>query len=191
MNKGRVGNAGAEALPKTSIPGVIGTTQREAFFLLGQAFTQSADYTIGDGATMDFLLDPTGYTPDEEQLYGQVIFDVPTFFAAAGPLVVSFFAAPDISAPGTPLSPGAFNRDANSSRVSQMLLTHTPTIVSDGVLYSKILIPATAGGPVNVGSQSFDNLPFNLNLANKTLMRVVNENGANTRFGVRNSWFEI
>jgi hypothetical protein len=158
---------------------------QEDFFAQGKAFSLSQDYTFGAADTSDFLVDPTGYTGP----IGRIVANVPGFAASAGPLKVEFFSDATVSANGTQQT--VFNRDATSENTPQTCIYISPTVTSPGVSFSSILIPATAGGPVNVGTNTPVDLPFAMDTTKKLLMRVTNENGADTRVGIRFTFFEI
>jgi hypothetical protein len=164
------------------------TSLQDNFFASGQSFTLSHDYTFTTSETKNFLVDPTGYVPPEGG-QDRVVANVPSFAASAGPLKVEFFVGTTVSANGTQQT--TFNRDATSSNVAQTCIYLAPTITDDGTGFSELLIPATAGGPVNVGSNSPIDLPFAMDSTLKLLMRVTNENGADTRVGIRFTFFEI
>lgn len=188
------GNSGGLNIPKSGISGAVTLTQAQHYFVLEQSFTQSGRYSFGAGETKYFLIDPTGYVPDADQKFEKIIIEVPSFFAAAGPLEVNFYRDPTI-APAVPaaLSPGGFNRMASSIRTPDLALSLLDVAPgSVGALFSEILIPASAtGGGQKIGFSVGETLPFGLDLTKLVLMSVKNNDGADTLVGIRFNWFEI
>lgn len=192
-----VGNNAATEVDKSIFPGNLIMPQSQHYFLKEQAFTQSKRYTFASAETKWFLLDPTNYTPATDQEFGQIITEVPSFFAEAGPLEIDFYVAPDLgTAVATPLSPGGFNRAAFSTRTNQLELSSL-NIAPDGAgglgtLFSQLLIPANSTGVgQQVGFSVEEQLPIALDLTKTTLMTVKNLDGAGVNVGIRINWFEI
>ena len=132
--------------------------------------------------------------PDLGQTIGQIITEVPSFFAEAGPLEINFYINPTIGAAvETPLSPGGFNRAAFSTRTPQLVLSslnQAPDAL--GTLLSELLIPATSTGVgQQVGFSVEEQLPLALDLTKTILMTVKNLDGSGVSVGVRINWFEI
>lgn len=180
--------------PNSKVAGIINTSQREAFFLLGMAFTQSSVFTMGSGGVLNFLIDPTNYLPDQEQIYNKIIYEIPAFSATAGPILIEFFSNPVTSSPGTDTFPLPFNRIADSQRTVQLKITQGPTVSDFGVKLSEILIPATSIGIHGTPAAVTEILPFSMHVGENgtpLLMRVTNQNGSNTMVGIRHNWFEI
>jgi hypothetical protein len=163
------------------------TTLPEDFFAQGKSFTLSQVYIFGADSTSDFLFDPTGYTPPEGG-ENRIVAFVPEVNADAGPILITFYA--DSTAEGGALQP-AFNRDGTSPNLPQLCVYKDTTVGDEGTSFSEILVPATTGGPVNVGAQSPATNLFAIDTTKKIIMRVHNQNGAGTQVGVRATWFEI
>jgi len=188
------GNNGSDLVQKSAIPGAIVMPQDQHYFLQEKAFTQSQAYVFGTTETKHFLIDPTPYNPDSGQDFGKIIIEVPSIFAEAGPLIISFYRDMALgTAVSTPLVVPSFNRVATSTRPPQMVLSSidkAPDTV--GTLFSQIVVPASAtGGGQQAGFNVSESLPFALDITKKTYMSVLNKNGADTDVGIRWSWFEI
>lgn len=181
---------GPGAFPQSRIAGLITTSQRETALLKGQAFTQSQVFTLSAGLILNFLIDPTGYVPEEDQIYGEIVFEVPSFSATGGPILIEFFTNPIFTLPGALVTPPPFNRDAGNPRTPQLSLTQAPTLTSPGTLLSQILLPATSTGVVGTPSSVSEALPFIFG-EHALLMRTTNENGAGVRFNIRHNWYEV
>lgn len=189
------GNGGKNNVQKSLIPGAITMEQAQHYFLLEQAFTQSKIYSFAAEEVKWFFFDPTNYTPGSTQTLNRIIAEVPSFFAAAGPLEVKFYSSPTIGAAvAAPLDPGPFNRVAGSLLTAQLELSELNQ-APDGLgvgPYSEILVPANAtGAGQQVGFSVTEALPFVLDLTGTILMTVKNLDGAGTQVGIRNNWFEI
>jgi hypothetical protein len=195
MSGSAIGDGGADLVYKSIMPGNLIMPQSQHYFLKEQAFTQSKRYIFGADETKWFLLDPTNYVPDSGQEFNNIIAEVPSFFAEAGPLEVTFYVNPVLGAAvATPLSPGGFNRASFSTRTPQLELSSLNIAPGGGLgtCFSELLIPSTAtGAGQQVGFSVEEQLPIALNLANTTLMTVKNLNGADTHVGIRINWFEI
>lgn len=178
-------------IPNSDIPGVLTTSQREHYLLRGMAFTQSTVYTFGSAEVNNFIIDPTGYTPDSEQKYGLIYYDIPAMAATGGPLLIEYFSAPAYSDIGTVTVPAVFNRNSLSPRTAQMIITEGATITDPGDAISQLLLPATSVGVNGAPAAIGEALPFVVGSAVKFLMRVTNENGAGVRMQIRQNWFEI
>lgn len=179
---------------KDAIVGAVGVTEAinvtsisEDFFAQGKAFTLSQVYTFDADSTSDFLFDPTGYVPPVGG-ENRIVAFVPEVNADAGPIMVTFYA--DSTASGGDLQP-TFNRDALSDNTSQLCVYKDTTVDDEGISFSEILVPATTGGPVNVGAQAPASNLFAMDTTKKLIMRLHNQNGAGTQVGVRATWFEI
>lgn len=183
-------NIGPGSTPQSDIPGYIITSQKEEFFLKGMAFTQSSVYTLGAAEVLDILIDPSNYIPDNEQKLGFLVAEVPAFGATAGPILIDFYKGTTVSNNGTPADPPPFNRNAMSSRTAQVEIYTGPTITDPGFNFSSIIVPSTSVGVNGTPAQSPTELPVTFS-GDLILIRMTNENGAGTKVGVRNNWFEI
>ena len=189
------GNNAKNNVQKSFIPGAIIMPQEQHYFLKEQAFTQSKQYSFAAAEIKWFYFDPTNYVPGVTQILGRIIAEVPSFFAAAGPLEVKFYSNPTLGAAvASPLVPGPFNRVGGSALAAQLELSDLNQAPDDfGVgPYSEILVPANAtGAGQQVGFSVAEALPFALDLTGTILMTVKNLDGADTLVGIRNTWFEI
>jgi hypothetical protein len=167
--------------------------QSQHYFLKEQAFTQSQRYSFASLETKHFLIDPTAYAPGPTQELGRIISEVPSFFAAAGPIEVDFLELVTLApAIATPLTLPAFNRVSGSATVAQLALSSLNVPPGDMTEFSEILIPSNAtGAGQQVGFSVSEELPFVLDLAKKLVMRVKNLDGADTLLGIRWTWFEV
>jgi hypothetical protein len=161
-------------------------TIAEANFINGNAYTV-ADYFIDQAAAAvtDFLFDPTACTGK------QVVSEVPIFNASAGPYKIEFYTGTTVSATGTELP--SFNRRSTSSNVALAKLYVGPAIVDLGIRFSGLLLPATevGGGGGGTGSVTFESLPFEVDCAQKILIRVTNLDGLGADFGYKFDWSEV
>ena len=92
------GNSGGDLVQKSLLPGAIIMPQDQHYFVKELSFTQSQRHTFAATEVKWFLIDPTAYVPDpaKGQAFGKIISEVPSFFAAAGPLEIDFYANPDL-----------------------------------------------------------------------------------------------
>ena len=189
-----IGDGGKNLVQKSAIPGAITMPQDQHYFLLEQAFTQSQAYIFGAAETKHFWVDPTAYTPDSGQTFGQIIAEVPSTFAEAGPVILRFYNAAVLgSAVATPLTVPSFNRVATSTRSAQMILNSLDK-VPDTVagLFSEIVVPASAtGAGQQAGFNVSEALPFAVDITKHIYVSFENKNGADTDIGIRWNWFEI
>lgn len=188
------GNSGSTNVQKSTIPGAIAISQEEHYFIKEMAFTQSQRFTFGLNEVRWFLIDPTNYVPDVEQLFNRIIFQVPSVSASAGPVLIDFYSAPTLGAAvATPLAYPAFNRIASSSRVAQLEFSSLNVAPSSlGTPLSQLLIPSSGAGVGNkLGSAITDRLPFGLGVVTPLLLVVTNTDGAGALINIRHSWLEI
>lgn len=174
------------------LAGLITTTQKEAFFIQGQAFTQSEVHTLSSNQVKDFIISPKNYTPDAEQIYGRIFLEIPIMTSTDGPILLEFFKLPVITTPGAVLAMPLFNRDTNSPRTAQLELTQDPIMSSPGVPVSQLLLPSSAAGhntsPASVGPSP---LPYGLKNDEDTLLRITNDGGNGNQVEIRWYWYEI
>lgn len=187
------GNNAKNNVQKAPIPGAIIMPQNQLYFLKEQAFTQSQRHTFAADEIKYFLIDPTNYVPGSTQKFGRIISEVPSFFAASGPIDIDFLELVTLApAVATPLTLAPFNRIATSSIAPQLELSTLSAAPGDMDLFSEILVPSNAAGVgQQVGFSVSEELPFALDLTKKLVMRVTNQDGANTSVGIRWTWFEI
>lgn len=188
-----IGNSGHNLVQKSGIPGAIIMPQNQHYFLKEQAFTQSQRYSFGADEVKHFLIDPTAYAPGATQDIGQIISEVPSFFAASGPLEVDFLELVTLApAVATPLTLPSFNRVSGSAIAAQMILSSLAGVPGDMDEFSEILIPSNSTGVgQQVGFSVTEALPFVLDLTKKLVLRVKNLDGAGTLVGIRWTWFEV
>jgi hypothetical protein len=174
------------------IAGQITTTQKEAFFIEGKAFTQSEIHTLGAGEVKNFIISPKNYAPDAEQIYNRIFLEIPTMTSTDGPLRLEFFNSPVITTPGASLTMPSFNRDSANLRTAQLELTQDPILSSPGDPVSQLLLPTSAAG-VNISSAAVgpSPLPYGLKNDEDTLFRVTNQGGAGNQVEIRLYWYEI
>jgi hypothetical protein len=188
-----IGNNGADLVQKSGIPGAIIMPQNQHYFLKEQAFTQSQRYSFGAAEIKYFLIDPTAYAPGPTQELGRIISEVPSFFAASGPVEVDFLELTTLApAVATTLTLPAFNRVSGSAITAQLVLSSLDVAPGAASEFSEILVPSNAtGSGQQVGFSVSEELPFILDLTKKLVMRVKNLDGADTLVGIRWTWFEV
>ncbi|MCK5603202.1 hypothetical protein KAR91_15070 [Candidatus Pacearchaeota archaeon] len=188
-----IGNNGHNLVEKAPIPGAIIMPQPQLYFLKEQAMTQSQRHSFGTDEVKWFLIDPTKYEAGPTQSLNRIIGEVPSFFAAAGPLEIDFYRAITLGAAvPTLLTLPAFNRVATSAISPQLELSSLSAAPGTKTKYSELLIPSSATGVgQQVGFSVEQTLPFALDLENVIAMSVKNLDGAGTLVGIRWNWFEI
>ena len=190
------GNAGSVIVAPyalSSLKGITGSSVvsniPEDFFARGLSFTYADYLSYGTDETKEFIFDPTVYVPPPGAQQRIVGF-VPAFSAEAGPITVDIYE--DTTEPGDGASLVLFNRDRSSANVPQSTFKLNPSaITTPGTKLPGILVPATAGGPVNVGTAQADPLPFALDTTKKYRISVKNTNGADVLVGMSFTFFEI
>lgn len=176
--------------PQKSITGATMVASiPEDFFARGLAYSYADYLTYGIDEVKEFIFDPTPYAPPPGT-QGRIVGFIPSFAAEAGPIFVDIYEGVEETGDGSDLV--LFNRDRSSLNVPLSTFKLNPTTVSSpGIKLPGILVPATAGGPVNVGNAQSDPLPFALNIIKKYRIRVENSNGAGTEVGMAFTFFEI
>jgi hypothetical protein len=143
----------------------------------GSSFTCSYTVDLAQSASANLLIvtpDTTkwahfGYEVDVEVEAHVYIYEAPTATAAANPIV-------------------AYNRDRNSLTAATVVVTHTPTSVTEG---TTLIREAHLGSLKNVGGESVDAQEFILKQNTKYLFRVTNViNNAPNYITIRLNWYE-
>lgn len=187
------GNGGKNNVQKSVLPGAIVMPQSQHYFVKEQSFTQSQRHTFATDETKHFLIDPTNYVPGDTQKFGMVISEVPSFFAASGPIEIDFLELVTLApAVATPLTLPAFNRVSTSDIDAQLVLSTLAGVPGSMTEFSQLLVPSNAAGVgQQVGFSVSESLPFVLDPTKKLVMRVHNLDGAGTLVGIRWTWFEV
>jgi hypothetical protein len=165
------------------------TTVSDDLFVQGYAFSVRDVYPALAATDTYFHIDPTA-TSDL-----QIVFEPLLFVGAeAGPMVVTLYVGPTLTAGGrTPLL--VTNRRATSSNVSQIVAEQVAAanVSSPGTKFSsRILASASAGGSfADQGAASAGGLPFEIDPTQEYLVRVDNQNGTDGQVELNAAWFEV
>lgn len=181
---------GASQPLKSITGGNIAVSIPEDFFARGKAFTHQDYHTMVAAQVMNFIFDPTAYVPPPGAL-NRIVGFFPSIFAEAGPILMDIYY--DVDASGDGVVQEIFNRDSISTNVASSTLKLDPTtITSPGTRFTGIGIPANSiGSGQQVSSSVEDQLPFALDTTKKYLIRLTNQNGADTLVTMRFTFFEI
>jgi hypothetical protein len=153
----------------------------------GEVYLFAHDYTFASSEVKDLLLDPTGYTPPPQTEPGLAML-VPDISASAGPLLIELFSGTVVSANG--VEQVSTPQDYRAAGPAAMKIYLGPTITTLGTARGELLVPATSIGLNQRGQTLESDEPLTLDISQKYLIRLTNENGAGTRVGLKFAWAE-
>jgi len=161
---------------------------QEELFILGYAFTARDVVTAPSATNLYIRFDATAAADV------QVIFAPLRFVAGeAGPVVVTYYVNPTVTAGGRTEIVGS-NRRATSSNEYQSTIEFVApaNVTSPGTKFTAELIPSSsAGGALpNSGASNVGGLPFEIDTSDVYMIEIDNTNGSDTLFEYNIDWFE-
>lgn len=164
------------------------TSLQEELFIAGRAFTARDVVTALSATNLYIHFDARAVSNK------QIIFNPLQFVAgSAGPIVVTYYVNPTLTAGGRTPIVGS-NRRATSSNVYEGIIEFVApaNVSSAGTKFTAQLIPSNSGGGAlpDSGNITAQGLPFEINTAYDYLLEIDNTNGADTLFEYNIDWFE-
>jgi hypothetical protein len=153
----------------------------------GIAFSVRKRITLAALAVSNIVIDPTGFTGK------LLVFEPIGWDSIGGPYQVDVYAGITANNDGTPL--GIFNRNFDSSIVSELVISQDPTGIStvgaEGPI--ELLSPSNGVGVANAsGSSASDAIVSVLDPTKKYLIRITNTDGTTTgTFALKSDHFEV
>jgi len=162
---------------------------QEELFISGKAFTARDVLTSPAATDLYIHFDAKATTGI------QIIFNPLQFVAAeAGPIVITYYVNPTLTAGGRTEIIGSNRRATSSNPYKAIIEFVAPGNVSaPGTKFSAQLVPSSSGGGAqpNSGAGTVQGLPFEINPSMDSLLKIDNTNGDDTLFEYNIDWFEV
>jgi len=161
---------------------------QEELFILGLAFT-GRDVITATAATDMYIHFDARTIKDTHFVFTPLGFVA----AEAGPIVVTYYVNPTLTAGGRTKIEASNRRVSANVAQGTLELVAAAKVTAPGTKFTAQLIPSSsgAGALADAGAANAGGLPFEINPVYDYLIKIDNTNGDDTLFEYNINWFEI